>query len=74
MQDLSYREVPYHQIEWQYKKTEFCNKHGLTLLSECPKCGARFKIPSLWVDGWCQRCFLPFSEMVKYQNNLSFNL
>jgi len=62
-----YGEALYHKIEWQLKTTEFCPEHGLTLLSECPNCGARFQIPSLWVDGWCHRCFIPFAEMVSSQ-------
>ncbi|MBD2517942.1 hypothetical protein H6G93_23770 [Nostoc sp. FACHB-973] len=45
-----------------------CDRHKLSLLSsECPNCSARFKIPVLWVDDWCQRRFLPFTEMVKWQ-------
>ena len=44
-----------------------CQHHSLSLLSECPNCGARFKVPALWVDGWCHRCFLPFGEMVEHQ-------
>lgn len=64
-----YGEVPCHKIEWQLKITEFCSKHGLTLLSECPICGARYKIPSLWIDGWCHRCFLAFAEKVKWQKS-----
>lgn len=66
-----YGEAPYHKIEWQLKTTEFCPEHQLTLLSECPGCGARFKIPSLWVDGWCDRCFTPFEEMVENQKLIS---
>ncbi|MEB3310917.1 MAG: TniQ family protein [Snowella sp.] len=71
-----YVESPCHKIEWQFKETQGCDRHKLTLLSECPNCGARFKIPSLWVDGWCHRCFLPFQDMAKYQKNFqspSFN-
>ncbi|MFE1745444.1 hypothetical protein [Coleofasciculus sp. H7-2] len=60
-----YGEVPCHKIEWQFKTTQMCEKHKLSLLSECPKCGARFKIPALWVDGWCQRCFIEFGNMSK---------
>lgn len=63
---VCYAESPCHRIEWQLKTTEGCG-HGLRLLSECPNCGARFKIPALWVDGWCHRCFTPFSEMGKQQ-------
>ncbi|MBH8566812.1 TniQ family protein [Nostoc sp. CENA67] len=63
-----YAESPCHKIEWQLKVTQGCKLHQLRLLSECPNCGARFKVPALWVDGWCQRCFLAFGEMVKWQN------
>lgn len=60
-------ESPCHKIEWQLKVTQGCTSHKLTLLSECPNCGARFKVPSLWADNWCQRCFLPFEEMIVFQ-------
>jgi transcriptional regulator with XRE-family HTH domain len=63
-----YVESPCHRIEWQFKVTQGCQHHSLSLLSECPNCGARFKFPALWVDGWCHRCFLPFGEIVKSQN------
>ncbi|QIR40773.1 hypothetical protein HCG51_31490 [Tolypothrix sp. PCC 7910] len=62
-----YAKSPCHKIEWQLKVTQGCGRHKLTLLSECPNCGSRFKMPALWVDGWCQRCFLNFFEMTKYQ-------
>ncbi|MBD2441995.1 hypothetical protein H6G25_01975 [Dolichospermum sp. FACHB-1091] len=62
-----YVESPCHRIEWQFKVTQGCQHHHLSLLSECPNCGARFKVPALWVDGWCHRCFLPFGDMVKQQ-------
>ncbi|PSB32839.1 helix-turn-helix domain-containing protein [Chlorogloea sp. CCALA 695] len=66
-----YAQSPCHKIEWQFKSTQGCvgdsHRHKLSLLSECPNCGARFKIPALWVDGWCHRCFLPFEEMTKHQ-------
>ncbi|MHC5777587.1 TniQ family protein [Nostoc sp.] len=42
-------------------------RHKLHLLSECPNCGARFKIPALWIDGHCQRCIMRFTEMENYQ-------
>lgn len=56
-----------HKIESQFKETQGCGRHKLRLLSECPKCGARFKVPALWMDGWCHRCFTPFVEMIKWQ-------
>jgi len=62
-----YAESPCHNIEWQFKTTQGCDRHQLSLLSECPNCGARFKVPALWADGWCQCCFLPFPEMVESQ-------
>lgn len=62
-----YAEVPYHRLEWQFKTTDRCEKHSLRLLSECPNCKARFKVPSLWTDGWCHCCFLSFGEMAERQ-------
>ena len=66
-----YAESPCHKIEWQFKKTQGCDRHKVTLLSECPNCGARFKVPALWVDGWCHRCFTTFGEMGKYQKSIT---
>jgi len=69
-----YTESPCHKMEWQFKVTQGCvgearrrHRHKVSLLSECPNCGARFKIPALWVDGWCQRCFMTFADMTTYQ-------
>ncbi len=62
-----YAESPCHKIEWQFKEMQGCKRHQLRLLAECPNCGARFKVPVLWVDGWCQRCFLGFGDMGKWQ-------
>lgn len=66
-----YAETPCHQIKWQFKETAGCDRHHLRLLSKCPKCEARFKIPALWEFGVCHRCTTPFAEMVNYQK--SFN-
>ena len=65
-----YAESPCHKIELQFQQTQGCEKQGLRLRSECPHCGARFKVSALWVDGQCQHCFLEFGEMVKYQKYL----
>ncbi|PSB11835.1 hypothetical protein C7B61_01870 [filamentous cyanobacterium CCP1] len=65
-----YAEKPYHRLEWQFKTTRGCNDHHLRLLSECPKCGARFKVPSLWAEGICERCSLSFAEMANLQKLL----
>ncbi|MCC5643708.1 TniQ family protein [Nostoc sp. CHAB 5824] len=62
-----YAESPCHKIEWQLKDMQGCKQHQLRLLSGYPNCGARFKVPALWVDGWCQRCFTPFVEMTTKQ-------
>ncbi|QMS89609.1 TniQ family protein [Nostoc edaphicum CCNP1411] len=66
-----YTESPCHKIEWQLKLKQGCDRHQLSLLSECPNCGARFKLPALWVDGWCQRCFLTFAEMAEFQKAIT---
>jgi transcriptional regulator with XRE-family HTH domain len=65
-----YVESPCHKIEWQFKVTQGCRSHRMSLLSECPNCGSRFKVPALWVHAWCQRCFLQFVEMAQYQKRL----
>jgi hypothetical protein len=62
-----YAESPCHKIEWQFKATMGRGGHQLRWLSEYLNCRARFEIPTLWVDGWCQRCFMTFAEMAKYQ-------
>ena len=54
----------YHRLKWQSKSVWKCDRHQLKLLSKCPKCGARFKIPSLWKF---DRCCLSFSAMANYQ-------
>ena len=65
-----YGESPYHRIEWQLKSVDRCQQHQLRLLSECPLCGARFKAPALWVDGWCRRCFTTFGKMKELQKSI----
>ncbi len=69
-----YAQSPCHKIEWQFKTATGCDRHQLRLLSECPNCGARFKIPALYVDNWCQRCFMRLAEMVKYQKAISLDI
>ena len=65
-----YAEEPFHRLEWQFKTTRGCDRHQLRLFSECPRCGARFKIPSLWAEGICQHCSLSFTEMINLQKPL----
>ena len=62
-----YAESPCHKIEWQLKGMQGCDRHKLRLLSECPNCGARFKVPALWTEGCCQPCFMEFGKMTEYQ-------
>lgn len=62
-----YAEAPCHRIEWQYKSVWKCDRHNLLLISKCPQCGARFKIPALWEEGACHRCQMPFAEIAGYQ-------
>ncbi len=59
-----YGESPCHRVEWQYKSIWRCERHNLKLLSKCPNCGARFKVPALWEQGHCSRCRIPFQERV----------
>ncbi|MFN6526528.1 hypothetical protein [Nostoc sp. ChiSLP03a] len=53
-----YAELPCHKIRMAVEGDKGCDRHKLNLLSECLNCGARFKVPALWIDGWCQRCFI----------------
>lgn len=62
-----YGESPCHRIEWQYKSMWKCDRHNLKLLSKCPQCEAKFKIPSLWIDGRCHRCRMDFRDMATLQ-------
>lgn len=65
-----YEEEPYHRLEWQFKATRGCDRHQLRLLSECPNCGKRFKIPALWLEGHCHNCQMMFVEMRGYQKGM----
>lgn len=62
-----YGERPCHRIEWQYKSVWKCDRHNLKLLSKCPNCEAKFKIPALWEHGCCSRCHMPFEQMQDFQ-------
>lgn len=62
-----YGESPCHRIQWQYKLVWKCDRHQLKLLSKCPNCEAKFKIPALWEDGTCLRCRIPFYELRVWQ-------
>jgi len=66
-----YEKSPCHRIEWQYKSVWQCPRHHLKLLSKCPHCGARFKVPAFWNDGFCSRCHLSFSALSNWQKPAS---
>lgn len=62
-----YEAVPCHRIEWQYQSKWRCDRHQLKLLAKCPNCEKKFPIPALWEAGCCDRCRLPFGDMVRFQ-------
>jgi transcriptional regulator with XRE-family HTH domain len=62
-----YGEMPYHRMRWQYKSTQFCDRHYLTLLARCPCCKAPFPIPAEWDAGICLRCGTAFRDMSTFQ-------
>jgi len=66
-----YGEEPYHRMHWQYKSTEYCDRHHLTLLSRCPCCKAPFPIPAEWGLGVCLRCGRAFADLVEYQKPIA---
>lgn len=65
-----YRENPYHRMVWQDKNQHGCKTHGLKLLAKCINCRTSFPIPSLWEDGKCPHCHLPFAKMARHQKPL----
>ncbi len=62
-----YAETPYHQIQWQFKEVNACDRHGLYLLSKCPKCRKAFSAPAEWEEAACSRCSKSFFEMIVHQ-------
>nr|WP_290225436.1 TniQ family protein [Trichocoleus desertorum] len=62
-----YAETPCHRMEWQYKSVWKCDRHNLKLLAKCPNCEAKFKQPSLWEAGRCERCQKAFDTMQTLQ-------
>lgn len=57
-----------HRIEWQYQSVWKCDRHNLKLLSKCPNCEAKFKDPSLWIEGCCHRCRMHFRAIADLQH------
>jgi TniQ len=58
-----YAEAPIHRVSWQQKGVDWCDRHGLRLLSSCPVCQTGFWTPALWEDDRCEQCGLPLSQM-----------
>jgi hypothetical protein len=67
---ICYQEAPYHRLKWQDKNKRGCDRHNVRLLSKCINCGTLFSIPSMWLNGKCDRCHLPFVNMIKQQKSL----
>ncbi|MBW4481481.1 MAG: TniQ family protein [Tildeniella torsiva UHER 1998/13D] len=65
-----YAEQPYHRTHWQYKSTDYCERHGLALLARCPCCKASFPIPAEWETGMCLRCGKAFADLAKLQKQV----
>lgn len=65
-----YAETPCHRMEWQYKSVWKCDRHNLKLLAKCPNCEAKFKQPSFWEAGGCERCRMPFRTMQTLQKRV----
>jgi hypothetical protein len=64
-----YAQSPCHKMEWPFKGMQGCERHKLRFLSECSNCGARFKVPALWTESWCQRCFMSLGQIAEYQKS-----
>ncbi|MBD2107040.1 TniQ family protein [Nodosilinea sp. FACHB-13] len=62
-----YGENPCHRIEWQAKSVWRCDRHSFKLLTKCPNCEAKFKVPTLWECDYCSQCHLSFEKMKEFQ-------
>lgn len=58
-----YTDEPIHRREWQRAGVEQCDRHNVPLLTACPACRTTFRLPALWENGCCDRCWLPFPQM-----------
>jgi len=59
---VCYAEAPIHRVSWQQKGLDWCDRHGLRLLSSCPVCQTSFRTPALWDNDRCETCKLPFRQ------------
>lgn len=58
-----YTRRPIHQRDWQCAELTQCECHHQPFLTACPECGTGFRLPALWENGCCERCWLPFEAM-----------
>jgi hypothetical protein len=58
-----YAATPIHQQDWQRAELLQCVAHEQPFLTACSGCGAVFRVPALWENGCCERCWLPFGAM-----------
>lgn len=58
-----YADTPIHQQNWQRAELTQCAAHEQPFLTACSGCGAVFRVPALWENGCCDRCWLPFGVM-----------
>lgn len=65
-----YGEAPFHHQRWQQAGSDRCKTHSTLLLTACPACQSSFRLPALWEDGCCERCWLPFSQMENRHNQV----
>lgn len=61
-----YGQSPIHRLSWQRVEMRECAEHHCLLLSACPVCQTSFRLPSLWEEGRCEWCWLPFEAMGNY--------
>jgi hypothetical protein len=66
-----YGEVPIHRNDWQRAAVEQCDRHHEPLLTACPACCSGFRLPALWENGCCERCWLPFQQMHLFSPKLN---
>ncbi|MEP0920125.1 helix-turn-helix transcriptional regulator [Leptolyngbya sp. DQ-M1] len=61
---VCYAEVPVHRSTWQRANVELCDQHSVQFLSACPECHTGLRTPALWEDDCCEKCGLPFAQML----------
>jgi hypothetical protein len=64
-----YVHTPIHQQDWQRAELTLCASHEQPFLTACSGCSTVFRVPALWENGCCERCWLPFGEMDHHRCN-----